>query len=671
MQLIVNEEFNDNFNNWPQHSGNILSETFDNGFYVIKNGLPYAMFYANGLIVSYTEYQVETRFKLSSDTIAYGALVWFSDSSDNMNVFAIYNNRYFVIFSGSDTNRVLQVKLKSDAINSDGFNVLKIRKKGDSTFFYINGIRVYGTDKVAYYGDFFGFSLSGYSVLTVDYLKFYQAKPEIAGEMFSGEAVNLGKNVNSPYRELHPIISPDGKTLYFVRDSDPSNLGDSLDQDIWFSTLLPDGSWSEAKNIGKPLNNSRNNSVIYVSPGNNVLYVTGHYDSAGNFTSEGISYSVRQKDGTWSVPKPVEIQNFYNKNIFRFFSFTPDRKVLLMSLERDDTYGGLDLYVSFLQPDGSYSEPQNMGSVLNTVKDDFAPYIAADGKTLYFASEGHPGFGFADIFVSKRLDSTWLHWSEPKNLGTKINSAEWEGYFTLDAMGKYAYIVSTKSGFGYEDIFRIKIPENDRPEPVVIVYGYVFDQTTNQPLQAKIAYTNLKNKEEVATAVSNPATGEYKLVLHYGNSYQIYAKKDGYFPLSDNLQLSSEGVYKEVRKDLFLVPVRKGQVVVLNNIYFPAGKATLLPKSYEELNRVYWLLKQYPKMRIEISGHTNNLGDREKLMQLSWDRANAVKDYLVGKGINPDRLVTKGYGPDRPIASNKTAEGRRKNQRVEFKILQM
>ncbi len=481
---------------------------------------------------------------------------------------------------------------------------------------------------------------------------------------------NPGLNVNSPYSEIAPVISPDGNTLYVARANHPLNEKPVSNYDIWYSTKQKDGQWSKMVKAPKPLNNSGDNVVISVSPDNNTLYLETLYNSNGSFQSDqGISVSYRTATG-WTIPVKIKINDYYNKNQYESFAFSPTRQVLIMSVERDDGYGEKDMFVSFLQDDGSYGKPKNMGLDLNSILEEGTPYIAPDNKTLYFYSYSQPGYGDADIFVSKRLDNTWTRWSKPMNLGSKINSSQWDVYYTVAAKGDYAYLVSNKNSFGNEDIFQIKLRDEEKPDPVVLVFGKVLNRKTKKPVVSKVIYENEKTGKIEGIAQSNPGTGEYKIVLPYGVKYNIRAEEEGYFAVNENIDLRTVSAYKEVNKNLLMQPLEKEEAILLKDVLFYSTKAVLLPGSYPELNRLVKLMKNKPGMIIEIQGHTESTpGYESKLMLLSEQRAKAVKDYLVLKGIEKERISLKAFGGTKPVADNQTEEGRTKNRRVEFKIL--
>jgi outer membrane protein OmpA-like peptidoglycan-associated protein len=317
---------------------------------------------------------------------------------------------------------------------------------------------------------------------------------------------NLGPGVNSPYHDMLPIISPDDKTLYFARKKSPENLGVEKKDDIYVSQRQASGNWSLAYNIGTPLNTDEHNFVCAISPDGNTMYLANKYDYRTE--SQGVAVSQKQKNGTWSKPKPLDISNMYNKSKFACYHLSIDEKVLVMAIERDDTYGDMDLYVSFRYADGNWSEPMNMGKDLNTAGAEASVFIAADGKTLYFSSNGHAGYGDFDMFMSKRLDNSWKNWSTPVNLGSKINTAGMDIYYTIPASGEYAYYSSERAGYGYSDIFRILLPKELRPDAVRLDQGLFastdYDLPKLKPYQNNSVSDLDKRIEDLKKQLSNP-----------------------------------------------------------------------------------------------------------------------------------------------------------------------
>jgi len=438
---------------------------------------------------------------------------------------------------------------------------------------------------------------------TLEPVRTFINEPEVGTKMSLPE--NLGDNINSVYNELAPVISPDGNTLFFTRDRHPDNVGVEKKQDVWFSKKDALGKYESAKNIGPPINNAANNFVLSITPDGNAVLLGNVYESDGTM-SKGVSISYNEGN-SWSTPTKLKIKNFYNKNDnIGGFYLANNSKILLMSVERDDTYGGLDLYFSTLENDGSWSEPKNLGKDINTAADEDSPFLASDNLTLYYSTAGHCGYGNDDMFVTHRFDSTWTKWSEPENLGSQLNTSGWDAYYTIPASGEWAYFVSDKNSIGAEDIFRVAVPKALRPKPVLLVSGKVFNAKTNSPIGAKIIYETLPDGVEVGIARSNPDNGDYKIVLPSGAKYGFLAESQGFIAVNEHLDLQQFDNYAEITRDLFLVPIEEGQTIRLNNIFFDFDKYTLLEDSYSELNRVVRFLIYNPKFNIAIHGHSDN-----------------------------------------------------------------
>jgi outer membrane protein OmpA-like peptidoglycan-associated protein len=508
----------------------------------------------------------------------------------------------------------------------------------------------------------------------------------VKSTQFDSSLVSLGPNVNTRYVETHPVISPNGRTLYFARESNPNNVGGGRDpQDVYYSTLVSgkNKTWSLAKNVGEPVNTPDDpNGIASVSANGQQAILINVYNPDGTLDPLGCSLTKRTRMG-WTPPVKVNIEDFVNldKEHVDFFLATSG-KALLMAVERPDGLGGQDLFVSFPKKEDelpgvmfdakkpiTWTKPKNLGSNVNTAKTDFAPFLAADEKTLYFASEGRGGYGKSDIFYTKRLDDTWTNWSPPRNLGPVVNSPDFDAYYTISAAGQDAYLVSSRNGVdGSKDIFRISLAPAFQPEVVTLVTGRVLDVNTGKPIRAIIHYENLLTGEEIGVTETDPADGSYTIVLPSGVQYGYRAEAKGYIAEGASLDVTAKDKYSEQKQDLYLVPFNVGQTVKMNNIFFPQSKYYLNTSSYPELARLIRVLKEYPTVEIKISGHTDNQGDPALNLKLSQDRVNEVKKYLSSHGIKSERITTEGFGGTKPIASNDQEETRSKNRRVEFTI---
>ncbi|NSW44628.1 MAG: OmpA family protein [Bacteroidales bacterium] len=486
---------------------------------------------------------------------------------------------------------------------------------------------------------------------------------------FTSKPENLGEAINSIYDEVAPMISPDGRTIFFVRKFHPENAGGINDEDdIWYSVRDENGHWTPAKNIGLPLNNKYNNYVQSITPDGNQLLLANIYNKDGS-TAPGASLTYKTRQG-WAFPEKQNIDDFINLSPFANYYLSNDGQFLIMALERKDSYGELDLYVSFRKGDNRWSKPLNLGPIINTSVNDYSPFLAADGVTLYYSTSGKSGYGKEDIFVTTRLDDTWQNWTEPQNLGPILNSSESDTKYNIPASGEYAYFSSTNKSMGKNDIFRIKLPSKVKPKPVVLISGKVLNEKTNKPIDARIIVEELPGGKEVAVARTDPNTGEFKIILPAGKKYGFRAIGLGFFDVNKNIDLTDITEYTEIEDEMLrLSPIEVGSVVRLNNIFFEFAKAVLLPESYPELDRTAEFLKNNPTIEIEIGGHTDDIGSDVTNQKLSEKRARAVADYLISKGVDAKRMTVVGYGESRPIAFNTDEEGRAMNRRVEFKVM--
>lgn len=496
--------------------------------------------------------------------------------------------------------------------------------------------------------------------------------------------INLGSTVNSPYDEVAPIISPDGKTLFFTRINHPDNIRDpkedkrsnSVAQDIWYAKLLDGDEWSMPLNVGPPINTPEDNAAAAFQ--GNSLYILNVYEQ-GEKLKNGLSIT-RQLQNGWSFPVQVKIDGYdprkdpKSSKVNTEFSISQDREVLILGYYGLQSYGSNDLYVSFLRPDGSYSRPQNLGPIINTADKEGTPFLSADKKTLYFNSKGHPGYGDADIFMSKRLDDTWTNWSKPVNLGPEVNSRKWDGYFSIPVASEYAYLSSQSETRSDQDIFKIELSESIKPEIMSIFAGIVVDDETGDTLDVavRMTYRDSTGSQVPFELEKDSITVEQKGILATNRDYFFQIKTTGYLPLSDSLLQQDFMNSGNVNKVFRLIPIKEGQKMVLENLFFDQGRYEIKDNSYEELEKLVEIMNDYPSMRILLEGHTDNQGDFTLNVQLAENRVNAVKDYLVGTGkIEPERIETKSWGPLKPISSNATPETRKKNRRVEFTILKM
>lgn len=620
-------------------------------------------------------YDIEIKLKFISgrEDSDYGLVVNQDDEQSDFYLFSINNEGNFKIQSFYNDEFHNQIDwTKSDAIKENDWNTLRVEKKNLIARYYINGENVYNDDTFVPNGYHIGVYLSEPSqAIQVDYIKFWETKFGI--DLIENPLTNVKKEnveiLNSKSDELSPRLSSDGNLIFFTRDGHKIHSGDKKNQDIWFSEMKY-GKWTLPQMMPTPINNSGANSMITITPDNNTIYVSNLYNNNGEQSGRGMSVSQKSKNG-WTLPKKVEIENFYNRGQFVSFYMSQDKKVLFTSVKRDDTKGNMDIYVCLQKADGTYGKPMNLGDSINTFADDFNPSLGADNKTLYYITSGLPGYGKEDIWVSKRLDDTWLKWSKPKNLGSGINSEYGEFSFTLTAKGDEAYMVSYEQLDGYKgggDIVKVKLSKSAQPDPVVLVFGKVLDQKTKEPIEAQIVYFGLTDNKEYGLATSDAKTGEYRIVLPRGVNYGFKSSVPGFISISEHLDVVKLEEYTEIERNLYLAPVEVGKSFRLNNIFFDSGKFVLRPESENELENLRRLLVENPYMEIEITGHTDDVGDDNKNLELSSERAESVVQWLIDNGVATIRLSSKGYGETKPKASNDTEEGKQLNRRVEFTI---
>jgi len=487
---------------------------------------------------------------------------------------------------------------------------------------------------------------------------------------------NLGTKINTDVPELRPTISADGNLLFFIRQNDPENtkyneLPNS--QDIWFSEKDSNGVWSKAVHLGYPLNTYYYNAVFWISPDNNRILIRNAFIN-GDYFGNGVSMCHLKEDGYWSKPEMLRIKNYakYDRGRQNGAVMANNSQAIIFYMTEEKEGINNDLYVSFLQPDDTWSEPKSLGKTIN-LKDynETTPYLAPDGVTMYFSSNRPGTLGYNDIWMTRRLDDTWQKWSTPVNLGAPINTDDIDCFFTMDAGGEYAYMSTENDSYGESDIVRIKLLEREKPDPVMLVSGNVYNQKTNEPLSASLVYETLPEGTKAGTGISNPVDGAFKIVLPYDKNYLIRANADHFFAQSENLNLDSlrKLGYKEIHKDLYLVPIEVGQVVRLNNVYFDFDKWFLRPESFVELDRVVKMLEENPAVEIEMSAHTDSWGSDQYNFKLSDNRARSVMEYILSKGIAPVRIRSQGYGETKPVVPNTSDENRQLNRRVEFTIL--
>ena len=491
---------------------------------------------------------------------------------------------------------------------------------------------------------------------------------------------SISKQINSNLDEWDPNPTPDGQFLYFSSTNRPNGYGGT---DVWQSELI-NGTWSKPINVGPRINNKFNETIDNVTTDGNSILLSGNFaNTFGNFDI----YYIEQENGEWGSLRhfPMPINSIYTDE---GACISPDGQVMIFTSDRPGAVGEFvqlgtrkngsdmgnsDLYICYKTSDG-WSAPVNLSKTINTPLAERSPYLHSDGKTLYFSSEGHAGFGSLDVFKTTRLsDTSWTEWSKPINLGKEINTISDDWGYKISVSGDSAIFSALHRtiGAGGWDIFSLSLPQVAQPEKVVTIKGKVTD-SKGKPLEVYLKWEDLSNGRFMGELRSNAKTGKYFIALPLGKNYGYYAEKNGYYPLSQNIDLSKAKSGKEYTIDIVMTSIEdifeKGQEVTINNIFFDYKKTDLKEESYSELNRLYEFIKNEKNSTVEIIGHTDNIGGKDYNYELSYKRAESVANYLINKGIEKNNLQIIGLGSDKPIVKNDTDENKAKNRRVEFKI---
>ncbi|MCW5910239.1 MAG: PD40 domain-containing protein [Cyclobacteriaceae bacterium] len=616
------------------------------------------------------DFSIEATFvqKSGTDNNGYG-FMWGDNTNGKYHDFTIASTGYFRILSPEKREKLNEWIVTDKVKPLGGENRLKIEQRKARLYFYINSQLVLDVPTLPLYGTRLGFITHTNMVLEIDdFILRHDMKINLPPNLATGFVKeNLGPHVNSPYDDLGPIITADGRTIYFGRENSPENMGGKNDgEDIYVTTSTDGVTWSKSKNLGPPINNTETNNMAAVSADNNMLMFC---------RSDGFQVRRRTKDG-WSEPEYLNVR-FKNEVKTMEANLSTDGKAIVFTAKLSqnlfynpaDDVREKDIYVTLQDGKGNWGAPVNLGSHINTAGDELSPFLAADGRTLYFASNGRPGYGSYDIYMSKRTGNSWTEWTEPVNLGPEINTNSFDAYYTISAAADYAIMVSDRNSHGASDLVRIKLPEAIKPDPVVLLMGRTLNAKTRQPVSADIYFEDLTARKEIGEAISDPKTGSYRIALTKGKNYGIRAEAKGYLSVNENFELASVTEYKEINKDLLLVPIVVGETIMLNNVFFQQGRPVLKSESFPELDRLVEIMRDNPTVKIELGGHTDNVGNKDALRILSENRVKAVKDYLVLKGISKDRVAGKGYGGDVPVVPNTNEANRQRNRRVEFKIV--
>lgn len=452
---------------------------------------------------------------------------------------------------------------------------------------------------------------------------------------------NLGSKINTAADEFHPLVSADFMQLFFTRsESGEAQIYQSFNKTSWESALP----------LESPVNSAKGEKLAGISTDGQTIFFIRPDRKGDIFSSEF-------REGRWSNPKPFPWNSPGQESSM---SLSADGKILFFTSDRT---GNKDIYWC-KKAGNSWSKPQRCAANINTRLDEESPWLDADGRYLYFSSEGHETMGGFDIFR--------VEWgrtgADPENIGYPINSATDDLYYMLLPDQKTAFYSSARDGgFGGEDIYSIRM-QVGKPAQLSLFKGTISDQT-GLPVDAQVIITETGNPQPIAKIKSHPETGTFVTMLPGGKSYSVLLEREGYLFASDFVDLKEPGSGTDLNRDYRLQKLIPGVTLILSNVFFDPGKSSLRRESSPELMRILAILRQNPGLKVEISGHLDAGGPEDVLQKLSENRAQAVVDYLVATGIKSSRLVVKGYGSSKPIADNSTENGRQQNRRTEFKIL--
>ncbi len=549
----------------------------------------------------------------------------------------------------------------------------------------------------AYYSSFSVKELEKFEVGIDNYIKQCNYGKDLVSKPVRVIVNNLGDRINSEYDDYNPVLHPNQDLLYFTsrREIDKKDKRIESDNKFYENVFVSEQAgelWKKPKLLENKLDSKNNESVLAISPDGNNIYLYNGQENGGDIMVSEL------KKGNWKSPKGIS-GKILSKKQETTITFSPDGKEMFFISNQDGTIGGMDIFYSKLNEKEKWTEPVNMGAAINTIYDEEGVYWHPKEDKLYFSSQGHNSMGGFDVFVIER-DANGM-WSNPENLGYPINTPNDDIFFKMDENNKQAYYSSVRdNGFGGKDLYKIiflgeekelKLKTEDiflawnhkpietlfyhnptelKVDTALYMVGIVTDSKTAEPIKmAKIEVIDLEQSQIIATGLTD-TSGTYQIKIPKKKDFGVEVTAKDYLFFVTMAQLSQKQVVdSKVQSNFQLDRIDVGAKMVLKNIFFETNKATLKEESTAELQRVAGLLLDNPTIRLEISGHTDNVGSYRANQKLSESRAKSVVDYLVQQGVSADRLEYKGYSFNQPIADNSTPEGRAQNRRVEFKVL--
>ncbi len=472
--------------------------------------------------------------------------------------------------------------------------------------------------------------------------------------------------VNTKDNEYFPSLSIDGSVLVFTRQArEPGNTLTKPPQEDLFYAAFQDTGYRNPEAFPIPVNSTGNEGTQSLRQDGRVMFFTAcnRPDTKGGCD---IYYCVKSGD-QWSDP----VNLGYPVNT-RYWESTPflsqDGKSLFFASNRPGGSGGMDIWRATLKTDLSWSAPVNLGQPVNTPSDEMSPILLVDGKTLFFASNGHIGMGGFDLYkydLSDRGTSP-----APKNLGYKVNTCFDEDGLTVNADLNLGLFASNRDSLTGKDIYQVDMSPYIPVSNALTLSGTVRDRITGLPVGARIE-VQPHGDTLISSVEADPVTGTYLLGIPERPAYRIGASYPGYLPYSQYYINDTLSGKTKIQYSIDLEPIQPGAAIVLQNIFFALNSHELLPESDKDLEEILTLFSRNSGIVIEISGFTADTGTDDYNLVLSQKRAESVMKFLISHGINPDQLTAKGYGRSHPIATNETEEGRSLNRRTAMKVIRL
>jgi len=476
------------------------------------------------------------------------------------------------------------------------------------------------------------------------------------------EKLNAG--INSSENEYINFVDAEQNQLFFTRKILTHQQGRPVYKEHFYQTLKKKNAWQLPKRIYFPWDSTRNTGALSLSTDGRNIYFTGCYWPDGMGSCD--IYTSRKRGKYWQRPKHLD----GNVNTSGWDSqavVSSDNNRLFFASKRPGGMGGSDIWMCIRQKNGRWGKAINLGDSINTSGNEMAPFLHADGHTLYFSSNGHIGMGGYDLYVS-REDSTG-HWTKAVNLGFPVNTKANELNIFVSLDGRHAWISSDRDTINRSfDIYSFPVYSKIRPEKVLFVKGVIQDALSGKKLKATVILTNLNNGQIMDSIKSDGINGNFLMVLHEGTDYAFNIQKKGYLIYSQSFNLKTFPGLTSINKVFSLTPATKGAVMRLHNIRFEFDSSRLRPSAFSELEKLFRFLNNNPKIKILIAGYTDNVGNTGYNLKLSRERAAAVFQYLLSKGIDAGRMQYKGFGNTHPLSTNDTPQGRANNRRTEIII---